>query len=79
MSSTTEATEIVISARAQAQLREMLESAEKINAQINTYAAALGAGLDIPDGWQLDIRRMAFVAPPAPVAPPDEPTAEVLA
>ena len=58
-------TEISISSRAQMQLRELLESVEKLNAQINTYAAALAAGLDVPDGYQLDIRRMAFVAPPA--------------
>ena len=77
--SATEATEIVISARAQAQLREMLESAEKINTQINTYAAALGAGLDVPDGWQLDVRRMAFVSPPAPPASDVSLDAEVVA
>ena len=56
-------TEISISSRAQEQLRELLESAEKLNAQINTYAAGLAAGLDVPDGYQLDIKRMAFVAP----------------
>ncbi len=56
-------TEIVISKRAQEQLRELLESAEKLNAQINTYAMALSAGLDVPAGWQLDIKRMAFIAP----------------
>ena len=33
-------TEISISSRAQMQLRELLESVEKLNAQINTYAAA---------------------------------------
>lgn len=66
------ATEIVISARAQEQLRGLMEQSEKINGQINTYAAALAAGLDVPEGWQLDVRRMAFVAP---VAAP-EPTTE---
>ena len=71
------ANEIVISKRAQEQLRSLLESAEKINQQINTYATALGAGLDVPDGWQLDPRRMAFVAPVVADAPvmeegPDE-------
>ena len=66
MSSATEGTGIVISERAQAQLRGLMEQAEKINGQINTYAAALAAGLDVPEGWQLDVRSMAFVAPPAP-------------
>lgn len=65
MSNATEGT-IVISTRAQAQLRELMEAAEKVNGQINTYAAALAAGLDVPEGWQLDVRRMAFVAPEAP-------------
>jgi len=62
-----EATEIVISQKAQEQLRSLLESAEKINAQINTYAMALGAALEVPEGWQLDVKRMAFVAPAAEV------------
>lgn len=61
--------EIIISERAQKQLRDLLESAEKLNGQINTYVAALGAGLDVPEGWQVDTRRMAFVAPPEPAAP----------
>ncbi len=64
---------IIISERAQKQLRDLLESAEKLNGQINTYVAALGAGLDVPDGWQLDPRSMAFVAP---VAPADTPVME---
>ncbi len=68
--------EIVISTRAQEQLRSLLEQAEKINSQINTYASALGAGLDIPDGWQLDVRRMAVVAPAAPPAGPEAPVEE---
>ncbi len=71
------ANEIVISERAQKQLRDLLETIEKLNEQINTYVAALGAGLDVPDGWQLDVRRMAFVAPVVADAPvmeegPDE-------
>ncbi len=69
MSKATEGTEIVVSARAQEQLRALMEQSEKINGQINTYAAALAAGLDAPDGWQLDVRRMAFVAPPETPAP----------
>jgi len=55
--------EIVISKKAQEQLRAMLDSAEKLSAQINTYAMALGAGMEVPEGWQLDIKRMTFVAP----------------
>ncbi len=63
------ASEVVISERAQKQLHDLLDSAEKLNGQINTYVAALGAGLDVPDGWQLDPRRMAFVAPVVADAP----------
>ena len=73
MSTETETqTEIAINARAQTQLREMLAGAEKVNEQINTYVAALAAALDVPDGWRLDARSMAFAAPDQPVAPAEE-------
>ncbi len=70
-------TEIALNARAQAQLRELLDGVERLNGQVTTYVTALGAALDAPDGWQLDPRRMAFVAPPAQPEPAAaDPTAE---
>ena len=78
MSTETETqTEIAINARAQTQLREMLAGAEKVNEQINTYVAALAAALDVPDGWRLDARSMAFAAPDQPVAPAGAGTGDV--
>lgn len=71
--STETQSEIALNARAQAQLRELLDGVERLNGQINTYVAALAAALDVPDGWQLDPQRMAFAAPvaaqPEPAAP----------
>ena len=63
---------IKISEKAAGRMKELLEASQRLNEQISTYVQGLAAGMDVPDGWQLDPRAMAFVAPPAPPAP--EPT-----
>lgn len=48
--------------------RELVDAIERTQAQAQNYIAGLVAGMDVPEGWQLDPRRMAFVAP-EPAAP----------
>lgn len=62
---------IKISDKAAAQVRGMVDNARRIDEQLQVYITALGAALDVPDGWQLDITTMAFVPPAAPAAPED--------
>jgi len=45
------------------------EGLKRTDAQLSAYVNGLGAGMGVPDGWQLDPRSMAFIAPPAPVEP----------
>ena len=59
---------IKVNSKAAARIQELLDAAQRINEQVNAYVMGLGAGLDLPDGWQFDVRSMSFV-PPAPVAP----------
>ena len=66
---TTVTTEIKIGEKGRKQLGELIEAIERTQQQANTYIAGLMAGLDVPEGWQVDTRRMAFVAPPEPAAP----------
>lgn len=68
---TTVTTEIKIGEKGRKQLGELIEAIERTQQQANTYIAGLMAGLDVPDGWQLDPRAMAFVPPPAPPAAPE--------
>lgn len=71
---TTVTTEIKIGEKGRKQLGELIEAIERTQQQANTYIAGLMAGLDVPEGWQFDQRRMAFVAPePAVPAPEPEP------
>lgn len=58
---------ITISARAAAQMRAMLDERQRLDAHLQTYVEALGAGLDVPPGYRFDVQQMAFV--PAPVPP----------
>ena len=68
---TTVTTEIKIGEKGRKQLGELIEAIERTQQQTNTYIAGLMAGLDVPEGWQVDTRRMAFVAPQAPDAADD--------
>ena len=68
---TTVTTEIKIGEKGRKQLGELIEAIERTQQQANTYIAGLMAGLDVPDGWQVDTRRMAFVAPPIAAEQPD--------
>lgn len=49
-------------------LRQRMQQIEVLNAQMRGFVDALAAENDVPAGWQFDIERMAFVAPPAPPA-----------
>ena len=64
---------ISISSRAAKQVQEFVDTARRLNEQTQTFVEGLAAALDVPAGWQLDVRQMAFV-PPAPPAPaPEQP------
>lgn len=62
---------IKISNKAAAQVQGMVDGARRIDEQLQVYITALGAALDVPDGWQLDINAMAFVPPPGPAPEPE--------
>ena len=64
---------VELSERAAAQVKSLMEAAERLNEQTRTYIAGLSDALGVPAGWQLDVRAMAFVAPPEPPAPGAEP------
>jgi hypothetical protein len=65
---------IKLNDKASGQVQGLLDSAQKIQEQLNVYVNALGAALDVPDGWQLDPVQMAFVPP---LAPPPVPGTQV--
>lgn len=65
---------VQLSERAAAQVKGLMEAADRLNEQTRTYIAGLSDALGVPAGWQLDIRAMAFVAPPEPPAADDAPT-----
>lgn len=67
---------IKLSERASKQVRELVDAIERTQAQAQNYIAGLVAGMDVPEGWQLDPRRMAFVAP-EPAVPAPEPAVPV--
>lgn len=54
---------ISISPRAAADLRQLLEQAQRINDRLNIYVEAIGAALDVPPGWRFDVQAMAFMPP----------------
>lgn len=62
--------EIKIGERGRKQLAELIAAIERAQEQANTYIAGLVAGLDVPEGWQLNTQIMAFLPPPAPPAEP---------
>jgi len=64
---------VQLSERAAAQVKSLMEAADRLNEQTRTYIAGLSDALGVPAGWQLDIRAMAFVAPPEPPAATPEP------
>lgn len=63
---------IKLSERAAKQVRDLIEAQERLQMQTQTYIAGLVAGLDVPEGWQLDPRGMAFVPPIAAEQPDTE-------
>ena len=54
---------IAISPRAAADLRQLLEQAQRINDRLNIYVEAIGAALEVAPGWRFDVQSMAFVPP----------------
>lgn len=54
---------IAISPRAAADLRQLLEQAQRINDRLNIYVEAIGAALDVAPGWRFDVQAMAFMPP----------------
>ncbi len=70
---------ITISARAEGQLRQMLEQSQRLQDALRVTVEALGAQLDVPQGWRFDVQTMAFVpptnreeVPPLPEPDPNE-------
>ncbi len=56
--------EITISPRAADSVRQMLERSQRLQDGLQTFVEALGAQLDVPQGWRFDTQAMAFVPPP---------------
>ena len=54
---------ISISPRAAADLRQLLEQAQRINDRLNIYVEAIGAALEVAPGWRFDVQSMAFLPP----------------
>mgnify|MGYP001413881367 CR=1 FL=1 len=54
---------IAISPRAAADLRQLLEQAQRINDRLNIYVEAIGAALEVAPGWRFDVQAMAFMPP----------------
>ena len=63
---------IEISPRAAESVRQMLEQSQRLQDALRTTVEALGAQLDVPQGWRFDVQAMAFVAPQARPLPADE-------
>lgn len=65
-----------LTTKAAEQVRQMMDNVRRANEQLTAYVQGLGAGMGVPDGWQLDPQTMAFFPPPAaPAAPEDAPDA----
>ena len=61
---------IAISPRAAADLRQLLEQAQRINDRLNIYVEAIGAALEVAPGWRFDVQSMAFLPPAEQAAYP---------
>lgn len=61
---------ITISPRAADSVRTMLEQSQRLQDALRATVDALGAQLDVPQGWRFDTNAMAFVAPQT--SPADE-------
>ncbi len=54
---------ITISARAAESIRLYLEQAQRVQDALRVTVEALGAQLDVPQGWRFDTQAMAFMPP----------------
>ena len=59
---------ITISPRAADSIRTMLEQSQRLQDALRATVEALGAQLDIPQGWRFDVQTMAFIPPTNPAA-----------
>ena len=59
---------INISPRAADSVRTMLEQSQRLQDALRATVEALGAQLDVPQGWRFDTNAMAFVPPTNPAA-----------
>jgi hypothetical protein len=56
---------IELPARTRDSVRQLIASIEKDNARLRAIIDTAADMMDVPDGWQFDIARAAFVAPAA--------------
>lgn len=63
---------IEISERAAVTLRQMLERSQRLQDGLQTFVEALGAQLDVPQGWRFDVQSMSFMPPTEQPLPADE-------
>ena len=59
---------ITISPRAADSIRTMLEQSQRLQDALRATVEALGAQLDVPQGWRFDTQAIAFVPPTNPAA-----------
>jgi Fe-S cluster assembly iron-binding protein IscA len=66
---------IEISPRAADTVRQMIERSQRLQESLQTFVEALGAQLDVPQGWRFDTQTLTFVPPvsqPEAALPLDE-------
>jgi len=66
---------IEISPRAADSVRQMLEQSQRLQDALRVTVEALGAQLDVPQGWRFDTQTLTFVPPvsqPEAALPLDE-------
>ena len=54
---------IAISPRAAENVRALVEQAQRVQDALRVTVEALGAQLDVPQGWRFDTQAMAFMPP----------------
>ena len=54
---------ITISPRAADSIRTMLEQSQRLQDTLRATVEALGAQLDVPQGWRFDTQALTFVPP----------------